>query len=52
VLKLSESIVNSILRDEKIKDWERLEPFILKKLNMSEDEYIDLQEEVIDYLNQ
>ncbi|TMP00279.1 hypothetical protein CWC14_02810 [Pseudoalteromonas sp. S3260] len=52
VLKLSESIVNSILRDEKIKDWERLEPFIFKKLNMSEDEYIDLQEEVIDYLNQ
>ncbi|MDN3429974.1 MULTISPECIES: HDOD domain-containing protein [unclassified Pseudoalteromonas] len=52
VLKLSESIVNSILRDEKIKDWEHLEPFILKKLNMSEDEYIDLQEEVIDYLNQ
>ena len=52
VLKLSESIVNSILRDEKIKDWGRLEPFILKKLNMSEDEYIDLQEEVIDYLNQ
>lgn len=52
VLKLSESIVNSILRDEKIKDWDRLEPFILKKLNMSEDEYIDLQEEVIDYLNQ
>lgn len=52
VLKLSESIVNSILRDEKIKDWERLEPFILKKLNMYEDEYIDLQEEVIDYLNQ
>ena len=52
VLKLSESIVNSILRDEKIKDWERLEPFILKKLNMSEDEYIDLQEEVIEYLNQ
>ncbi|MGE6460412.1 HDOD domain-containing protein [Pseudoalteromonas tetraodonis] len=52
VLKLSESIVNSILRDEKIKDWERLEPFILQKLNMSEDEYIDLQEEVIDYLNQ
>lgn len=52
VLKLSESIVNSILRDEKIKDWERLEPFILKKLNMSEDEYIDLQEEAIEYLNQ
>lgn len=52
VLKLSESIVNSILRDEKIKDWERLEPFILKKLNISEEEYIDLQEEVIDYLNQ
>lgn len=51
VLKLSESIVNSILRDEKIKDWDRLEPFILKKLNISEEEYIDLQEEVIDYLN-
>lgn len=52
VLKLSESIVNSILRDEKIKDWERLEPFILKKLNMSEDEYIELQEKAIEYLNQ
>ena len=32
-------------------NWDDIEKHVLATLNMSEDDYIDLQEEVIDFLN-
>ena len=46
VLKMSENLVNCVLRGDTTK-----EKHVLATLNMSEDDYIDLQEEVIDFLN-
>ncbi len=51
VLKMSENLVNCVLRGDTTKDWDDIEKHVLATLNMSEDDYIDLQEEVIDFLN-
>ena len=51
VLKMSENLVNCVLRGDITKDWDDIEKHVLATLNMSEDDYIDLQEEVIDFLN-
>lgn len=51
VLKMSENLVNSVLRGDTTKDWDDIEKQVLATLNMSEDDYIDVQEEVIDFLN-
>ena len=51
VLKMSENLVNCVLRGDTTKDWDDIEKHVLATLNMSENDYIDLQEEVIDFLN-
>ncbi|MEM5551978.1 HDOD domain-containing protein [Pseudoalteromonas neustonica] len=51
ILKMSENLVNLVKRGTPLTEWNTIEVKALDVLHMNDDEYVDLQEDVIDYLN-
>ncbi|MEI8606708.1 MULTISPECIES: HDOD domain-containing protein [Pseudoalteromonas] len=51
ILKMSENLVTMVRRGSPIPQWGIIESKVLDVLHLNDDEYCDLQEDVIDFLN-
>lgn len=51
ILKMSENLVNLVRRGSSLPEWGIIEAKVLDVLHLNDDEYLDLQEDVIDFLN-
>lgn len=51
ILKMSENLVNKVKRGNTLVEWKIIEEKALDVLCLSDEEYLDLQEDVIDYFN-